>query len=366
MPDACTLSGGDSVRIRVYAFWTATGWGRWSAVDHLEELASARRQALLMDVLILTTAVTVKELRLYMRGWRVPAVITLYLLALGIMAFAPLAAMWHGSVVTVPRVATAGADLFTLLSLLQLSLLVFVAPISTASALSGERQRGTMDLLLVSRLPSAGIVLGKLAAALAFDLLLLLCSLPLFGMSWILGGAAPEQIAEESMLTLGTVLVLSAAGLCVSAVTARVSTAALLSNLFAFGLVFGLALALVTLAPQQVVVYRYGLNGMLLANGGVPVPPQLPWPAYIDPLFALLAVLPPAPSALVPAVLLNLGSPIHDVAGLPVELWQCTVAIHCSLSLLFVLISSLVVRPRRSSRRVSALLSPCRRPVRRV
>jgi len=287
---------------------------------------------------LLGQAVLMKELRTRMRGWRAPLVITLYLLVLALIALGLLQAMTTNTQsFTVSTSANTGVALFDVLSLFQMLLLVFITPASTASAISGERQRQTLDLLLVTRLSSTGIVLGKLIAALSFDLLLLLCALPLFSLVFLFGGVAPEQLAEAYAVFLGAMLVLGTGGLCISTLTRRSGASAVISNIFGFIFILGLALITAFVTSLSRTPLYGGPNGAL---------PQLPATAYIDPLFALLYILPGSASSGGSLVGSGLGWPAHGPFGAPLELWQYNLAIDVALAALFVIVSIAFLRPR--------------------
>ncbi|GAC1403681.1 MAG: hypothetical protein NVSMB65_20270 [Chloroflexota bacterium] len=264
--------------------------------------------------------------------------ITAYLLVLALIAAGVLAAAPHSPWVTRSTSATLGGALFAVLSLFLLLLLLFVTPASTAPAISGERQRQTLDLLLVTRLSTPGIILGKLFAALSFDILLLICALPLFSIVFLFGGVAPEQVAAAYALFLATVVVLGSASLCISTLTSRSQASSALSSLFAFGLVVGLAVITAFLAASR---------GATPSNAPPP-PPQLPFPAYLDPLFGLLYLMPPlAPGGFAG----GLGTPVPGPFGLPLELWHYNVIAALGLSCLFVGISMARLRPTTRPRR---------------
>jgi len=69
-----------------------------------------------------------------------------------------------------------------------------VAPAVAASAFAAERERGTLDLLLLQGPGPARIVLGKVLAALIFSLLLLAVGVPFFRPRLVFGGVQPDQI----------------------------------------------------------------------------------------------------------------------------------------------------------------------------
>ncbi|HEX6508470.1 MAG TPA: ABC transporter permease [Chloroflexota bacterium] len=283
----------------------------------------------------LHNSVVGKEFRMRMRGWRSIAVLTVYMAILGIIAIAFLlqqAGPVNG------QSSQVGLRLFQTMAIFQLFLILFVTPASTAGAISGERQRQTWDLLLVTRLSSFGIVWGKLVAGLAFDLLLILASLPLFSMVFLFGGVAPEDILHTYIVFLATVLLLGVISLFISALTRRLAVAMIVSNLVALAL--GVGVTLLTLyfenwganGPQQ-----YGPRGPI----PVSIPPLTPL-AESDPLVALASALPSQNGS---SYLGGLNV-VHHAFLLPwtLPLWQTYAIAVAAASILLVLATTILVR----------------------
>ena len=93
--------------------------------------------------------------------------------------------------------ASVGQAVFTVLLFLQVLLVVFLAPAATSGAISLEREKQTLDLLTATPVSTLGIVLGKLASALAFVVVLILASIPLTAVVFVFGGVGPEDIAPR-------------------------------------------------------------------------------------------------------------------------------------------------------------------------
>src|SRR5579872_6125470 len=139
---------------------------------------------------LLPTAVMTKDLRLRMRGWRWAGVATLYVAILALTAVIFLLQKYNptdGSTGT-SAPSLAGIRLFQTLSILQLFMIVVVTPATVAGAISGERQHRTWDLLVASRVPTRGIVWGKLLAGISYNLVLIAASLPIFCLVFLFGG----------------------------------------------------------------------------------------------------------------------------------------------------------------------------------
>ena len=75
-----------------------------------------------------------------------------------------------------------------------LVLLVLLAPVFPAASVVGEKQRGTLALLLNSPLSPMAIVGGKLAGAVGYVLLLVIVSLPAAAACFAMGGVTLGQV----------------------------------------------------------------------------------------------------------------------------------------------------------------------------
>ncbi|CAN5912707.1 hypothetical protein BH23PLA1_BH23PLA1_23140 [soil metagenome] len=95
-----------------------------------------------------------------------------------------------------------GAVLFSLFAYLQLTLMLFFAPLAAATAVAHEKDRRTFVLLLMTDLSDLEIVLGKLAASLLQILTLLAVSAPVFLLAMLLGGVSPGQVGDVFAVTL--------------------------------------------------------------------------------------------------------------------------------------------------------------------
>ncbi|WP_169976428.1 ABC transporter permease [Tautonia rosea] len=94
-----------------------------------------------------------------------------------------------------------GAILFSFFAYLQLTLMLFFAPIAAATAVAHEKDRRTFVLLLMTDLRDIEIVVGKLVASLLQILTLLLTSLPVFCLCLLLGGVSFGQVIDVFLVT---------------------------------------------------------------------------------------------------------------------------------------------------------------------
>jgi ABC-2 type transport system permease protein len=279
---------------------------------------------------LIRNSVIGKELRTRMRGWRSIVVLTAYMLVLGIIA---IGFLLQQAGPTTGQSSQVGVQLFQTLALFQLFLILFVTPVSTAGAISGERQRQTWDLLLVTRLSSFGVVWGKLFAGLAFNLLLIFASLPLFSLVFLFGGVAPDDVVHTYIVFLATVLLLGVAGLFISALTRRLAASMIISSVFA--LLLGIGLSLLALYLENWGQQPFG------PNGPQPLQPLTPL-AQLDPFAALASALPNGSSG---TLLGGLGL-IHHAFDLPprLRLWEAYGILAVVISFVLLLATTLLVR----------------------
>lgn len=160
-----------------------------------------------------------KELNLRMRerrGWILPS---LYLLVLGaVVVFAYYISAFEGRQVQGSNI---GIAIFLAAAYAQMGVLLLLAPIFSAGALTIEKEQKTMAGLLTSLLTPFQIWWGKFAASLLFVLLLIVTGLPVLSVSFAFGGIGPWEVFMATVTTVIALGVLSAIGLYWSSVFRR-------------------------------------------------------------------------------------------------------------------------------------------------
>ena len=208
--------------------------------------------------------IMVKELRSRMRGRRAFVVLSVYLALLAAITYAmyqatytsvnALASFGGGSAVNAS--ATIGQTIFTTLSMLQLLLISFIAPAFTAGAISLEREKQTLDLLITTPLRPGAIVVGKLVAALAYVFLLILASIPLSAIVLMYGGAGIDDLARQIIVLFAAAIAFGSIGIFFSALVKRTQAATVLTYSTMLALTLGTAFVYIiwgvmTTTPQN-------------------------------------------------------------------------------------------------------------------
>ncbi len=143
-----------------------------------------------------------KELRQRMRerrGWILPS---LYLATLG----AVIVLVYYFMTRDRQQGWQIGVGLFFTVAYTQLALLLLMAPIFSAAALTIEKEQRTMAGLLTTLLEPVQIWWGKFAASLMYVLLLLVAALPVLSVVFAFGGVGPWEVG---IMTLTTVVILA-------------------------------------------------------------------------------------------------------------------------------------------------------------
>jgi ABC-type transport system involved in multi-copper enzyme maturation permease subunit len=279
------------------------------------------------------------------RSWRAPAAMAVYLGLLGLFAYLVFA-LQLGTSGGTPGFAQVGRTAFTVLAVVQLALVCLFAPAVAAGAISGEQERQTLDVLLVSSMTPFGIVWGKLVASVAFILLLITVALPVFATVFLFGGIDLGQFLISQLLTVMTALTVGAVSLFLSAFLRRT----LAATVVAYGLAFaGTAGTLVIgTALTAIVAAQRALGG----GAGAADPHPL---LLINPVYAMVDALQnlpggPVPLARIPALLVLSPAGSASGGGPAVEPWVATVVVQAILVVLSVLGAVRVLRGRRVPR----------------
>lgn len=188
--------------------------------------------------------VLVREVRTRMRGSRAFIALTVHLAVLSVSVLG-LYLLFQASALTRTSPEERrlfGKALFGLVIGLELLVVSFNAPSLSASAISGERERQTYDLLRVTLLSPYALVLGKYASGLIFVLLLLFTSVPVQAPAFLLGGVTAEEIVIATLVLLVTAMTLCAAGIFASSLFQRTLISTVASYGFSALVIFGLPL----------------------------------------------------------------------------------------------------------------------------
>ena len=162
-----------------------------------------------------------RETRVNSRSLRLPLILTVFN---GILCAVALMNMY--SVVSqVKATATiqysSFMEMYEFVATIEFIQLTFIVPAVTASSISGERERQTLELMLTTQMTPAQIVNGKLMSALSTLLLLIISSFPAIMMVFVFGGITPIDVVALLLCYTAVALFAGSLGICFSSAFKR-------------------------------------------------------------------------------------------------------------------------------------------------
>ena len=191
------------------------------------------------NIELLTTA---RRGRYYVaRG--VYGLILLFLVWQSYNAFLTYPGSWSQGTEVSPRQVAAFAEwTFASLAVAQGIAVLVLTPVLFAGVIADEKQRQTLQYLLGSRLTSAEIVLGKLAARLLHVGVTMGVALPIFSLLTLLGGVRPALVVAAEAVAISSAYFLAGLSLLVSVYARKVREAILVVYLIELAWLVGLPL----------------------------------------------------------------------------------------------------------------------------
>lgn len=190
-----------------------------------------------------------------MRSMRTPLLITLYGGAVFLLAMVIAFAGFMDKTISIYHLQD-GVTAYASLLMVQFALLLLIAPAMTSGSISGERERQTLDMLLVTNTGSLRIVAGKLMEALGYIALLLVAALPSMCLVVVTGGVTLADVLTGFLFLLVTAFATLSVGVFASSLFRRTVTATVISYLIVF------LIGVVTLLPLFA-----GVSGMVSEVG---------------------------------------------------------------------------------------------------
>ena len=223
-----------------------------------------------------------------MRSFKTMLIVIAYVAALLLLALAFLGSFIPDAVYL--NTMTRGPMCYLALLIAQFTLIILIAPAMTSASIAGERERQTLDLLLVTNTGSFRIAIGKVMESFAVLALLIVCGLPVMSLCLLTGGVSLVQILIGELFLLAEAFACVSIGVFCSSVARSTVLSGVLSYLVI--ILVGLITALPFLFgyPQKItdVVYDRSLYAALTpGEARMMISPLL----YMNPGFGLLSLV---------------------------------------------------------------------------
>ena len=133
--------------------------------------------------------------------------------------------------------ASFAEEFFWVYAVTQFLVVAALTPAFTAAAITDEKERKTLDFLLVTDLSTREIVFGKLASRAGLLFTLVLAGLPILSLIQFFGGIDPDLLMYAVAMTAATVVSMAALGIACSVLMSRTRDAVVLAYVVPLGYV---------------------------------------------------------------------------------------------------------------------------------
>ena len=183
-----------------------------------------------------------------------------------------------------------GVTCYNALMIAQFALIVLIAPAMTSGAIAGERERQTLELLLVTNTRSFRIVAGKAMESFAMLALLIACGFPVMCLTMLAGAVTLIQILEGVLFLLAIAFAAVCVGILASSLARSTVSSGVISYLMIFGIGVVTALPIFLEVPQRITDIVYDQNKLNALTQGETLR-MISLPLFFNPGFALTALL---------------------------------------------------------------------------
>lgn len=229
-----------------------------------------------------------------------------------------------------------GTTLYILVALFQFALIMVIAPAQTSGAISGERERQTLDLLLCTKMSAFEIIIGKLISSLAFILLLIISSLPLFSLVFLFGGITPGDIANLFLFYIIIAMVVGSISIFYSTIFKRTMVATVVTYVTIF------AWYVLTLIIAAYLMSKHYMNPSVSQQ-------YIPKILYFNPLFGLGDIISRQLGGSAQSTFRGLFgfrmNALGQLGSINVNPWVINTILMCIITAIMLVISSIRIRP---------------------
>lgn len=195
-----------------------------------------------------------KDVKVQSRSMKICFGVFAYELILALVFFFAMFLIQENSVYSISNIYSELVVLYPVLAITQFAILGVIVPVRTASAISGERERQTFDIMMTTGMTPFSVVTGKVMTAIVQSMLFIAASLPIMALSFVVGGMSWSYLFWFFAIALLISLFSASIGILCSSICKKSVSAVIMS--YGFYLIFFVA----TVLP--VVLYEiYSVSG---------------------------------------------------------------------------------------------------------
>ncbi len=179
-----------------------------------------------------------REARTSLRSWKIFAVLCLYVAFISVFSYFFISTFMWSSMYSGFEPQNI-VYLYALLSGFQLGFILITTPALTAGSISGERERQTLDLLIVTKMKPFSIVFGKLISGIGIVVLMIIATMPVYAVLFYFGGVPILDIIMTTVFMLATSCMAGAMSIMFSSIYKKTMVSMVIVYLLCGFLCFG-------------------------------------------------------------------------------------------------------------------------------
>lgn len=124
---------------------------------------------------------------------------------------------------------TSMINLYYVMAGIEFVMVALIMPAITSGAISGEREKQTLDMLLTTKMTPLKIVSGKLMSAIAIIMLLIISSFPILSLIFAFGGVTLSNLILMGLIMIVSAMYIGSISIMFSSILKKTSTASVAS-----------------------------------------------------------------------------------------------------------------------------------------
>lgn len=177
-----------------------------------------------------------RDVRVQSRSMKICWGVFAYEVILAIVFFLAMLIIQQQSIYSTNNIYSTLVWLYPVLAVTQFVILGVTVPVRTASAISGERERQTFDIMMTTGMTPFSVIMGKVMTAIVQSMLFVTASMPIMALSFVIGGMSWSYLFWFFAIALLISIFSASIGILCSSICKRSVSAVLMS--YGFYLIF--------------------------------------------------------------------------------------------------------------------------------
>lgn len=177
-----------------------------------------------------------RDVRVQSRSMKICWGVFAYEVILAIVFFLAMLIIQQQSIYYTNNIYSTLVWLYPVLAVTQFVILGVTVPVRTASAISGERERQTFDIMMTTGMTPFSVIIGKVMTAIVQSMLFVIASMPIMALSFVIGGMSWSYLFWFLAIALLISIFSASIGILCSSICKRSVSAVLMS--YGFYLIF--------------------------------------------------------------------------------------------------------------------------------